>query len=161
MYPAAGTVQGWDDFHGRPHPTGTASLDALVDAGIITGWSFVNGNRDRLSLSFQADTVPIAIGICAAQPELCAVVAVGVTISIYVVWPELKELLEAIQRSKTDITQNRQAAQQVSKEPGCRKPTPQDFETVHEILKAQKSKGETVTYDDLLDAWREVLCPGH
>jgi RHS repeat-associated protein len=99
MYPAAGTVQGWDDFHGRPHPTGTASLDALVDVGVITGWSFVNGNRDQLSLSFQAQTAPIAIGVCVAQPELCVVV--GGVISITVMWPELKEVLSAIQHQIT------------------------------------------------------------
>jgi hypothetical protein len=71
----------------------------------------------------------------------------------------LPRLPPPISFAKSDVKQNRQAANQVSKEPGCRAPQPEDFETVHEMIKDLKGPNGLVTWEQLLNAWREVLCP--
>ncbi len=74
------------------------TLHALRQDGLIDGWSFVDGVMSDMALSFSPKTAEIAAGVCLAQPELC-VIAVGV--SIYVAWPNLQELIRAIQRGIT------------------------------------------------------------
>ncbi len=59
---------------------------------------------------------------------------------------------------KEDIQQNLDAARIVSREPGCRAPEPDDFNTVHEIIQEQKGPDGLVSWETLLEAWREVLC---
>jgi RHS repeat-associated protein len=69
-------------------------------------------------------------------------------------------LTGAIFASKADLKQVRDAGRSVGREDGCRAPEPDDFELVHEILKDLKGPNGNVTWEDLLDAWREVLCGG-
>ncbi|MBX9602273.1 MAG: hypothetical protein K2X35_14795, partial [Bryobacteraceae bacterium] len=82
------------------------------------------------------------------------IIAAGVTVAtayvIYSAWTYLKE----------DIKQNRDAARQVSKEPGCRSPTPRDYERAEQEMRRHKSKGETLSYEELLEIWRDILCRG-
>jgi len=53
--------------------------------------------------------------------------------------------------SKADIKQNRDAANQVGREEGCRSPTPDDFDTAHEMMEAEKGPNGLVPYDVLLE----------
>jgi hypothetical protein len=57
-----------------------------------------------------------------------------------------------------DVQQFAAAGQQVGREKGCRPPENKDFRRVHDAIQKLKNTGETVTYEDLLEAWREVLC---
>jgi Flp pilus assembly pilin Flp len=80
---------------------------------------------------------------------------------IWDVWLRIDVALTgAIFASKADLKQVRDAGRSVGREDGCRAPEPDDFELVHEILKDLKGPNGNVTWEDLLDAWREVLCGG-
>jgi hypothetical protein len=52
------------------------------------------------------------------------------------------------------------AGKEVSRESGCRAPTPGDFERVHEYIKHEKRPDGKAPYEILLEAWRAVLCKG-
>ena len=56
-----------------------------------------------------------------------------------------------------DLAQVRAAGGEVAREPGCRKPEPRDFDRLHEILRSQKQKGDMVSYDTILEAWRGLV----
>jgi hypothetical protein len=91
-----------------------------------------------------------------AGAVLCPECAVALGIGIAAA--ELYAAYRIYQTKKTDIKQVRDAARQVSMEPGCRPPNPEDFNKVHAIIEHQKGPGGKVSYDVLLEAWREVLC---
>ena len=54
---------------------------------------------------------------------------------------------------------NRRSGMRSESRPGpvCRLPQPGDDER-DDISRSMKSRGETVSFDEILDAWREVLC---
>ena len=59
---------------------------------------------------------------------------------------------------KADIKQVRDAAKQVAREPGCRSPDPDDYNKLHDLLEDMKGQDGKVSWDALMEAWREVLC---
>jgi RHS repeat-associated protein len=62
--------------------------------------------------------------------------------------------------TKRDVKQARDAGKQVGRERGCRSPEPDDFETAHDMMESEKGPNGMVTYEQLLEIWREILCGG-
>ncbi len=98
----------------------------------------------------------VAAGVRGLDTTLATVIVAGG--AVYGVWEIGKWLGGIYFARKADVRQNGAAAQQVGREDGCRPPNINDFRRVHDALQKLKSRGETMTYEDLLEAWREVLC---
>ncbi len=64
--------------------------------------------------------------------------------------------------AKRDIKKFHALGRQVGREPGCRNPTPEDLEKVHDYLTSIKigANDPNVTNEDILEAWRAILCSG-
>ena len=140
-------------------------------AGLNVGWGYADSSLNTLNVLMPYDEFTYfqaGSGVATAGTIVLGGETIGWSIIIGSIGPTvvvagaalgIVYLIDQIlQRSKADIKQNRQAAQQVSKEKGCRDPEPADFDTVHEVLKDLKGPNGKATYDELLDAWRSVLC---
>jgi hypothetical protein len=64
--------------------------------------------------------------------------------------------------AQASVKQVGQAGNQVGREPWCRPPRGDDFDKVYKIIKAGKlgPADHSQTYEEILEAWREVLCGG-
>lgn len=62
---------------------------------------------------------------------------------------------------KADLRRFRSAGSRVGREDGCRSPEPDDFDAAHDYLKSIKlgANDPNVTMEDILEAWRAILCP--
>ena len=81
--------------------------DAFDGTGdIIEDWDYANRYGTAFNITLASPGVKeVAIGICAAQPELC--IAAGGLFTIYVTWRHLPALIETIRRGLRDPAQVR------------------------------------------------------
>ncbi|MEW5980490.1 MAG: RHS repeat-associated core domain-containing protein, partial [Acidobacteriota bacterium] len=135
--------------------------------GVIMDWDYANSSGSRFSILFPqdvfqqtfADVTSGGVIILAGGPVSWTTIGTAVLI-VSVSALAVQAISQIIQKQKADIAQFDAAGKQVSREPGCRAPEPGDGRRVHDILRRQKLRGDKVTYEELLDAWRQVLCSG-
>jgi RHS repeat-associated protein len=84
----------------QPGPGGGPGITAGIPPGLLGPWSYGGDNTFGLALPF-ADGGAVAVGVCVAQPELCLAVGVGAVVTIYVLAPGIRALIEAIQSQIT------------------------------------------------------------
>jgi len=140
----------------------------LADLGV--GWGYAEASLNFVNVFLPQDVFQVAF-----LPQLAGAGTAGGTIILAggpISWAAVGTLIvvtavgvaavyaigQVIQASKADIRQNRAASRQVAREQGCRPPTDDDYEHVHEIIKDQKGPDGKVSYEVLLNAWRQVLC---
>ena len=128
----------------RIDPMGRAEMvdTSLLYAVMVTG---------AVAITAQQELKTHAIGN--------ALVALGMGIND--LWDTISlDLVGVMFAIKADIKQNRDAANQASRGDHCRAPTPDDFETAHYMMEAEKGPNGLVPYNKLLEIWREILCGG-
>jgi RHS repeat-associated protein len=136
---------------GAPDPLSVATGNVLNQ---FPGLPFADAQTlARILLAGGSIGICVGGGVCEVVAAAAAGAAVGVTVGYLI-----KLGMDWIYATKADIKQVQDAARTVSREPGCRPPTPDDYEKVHEIIKGQKGPDGKVPYSVLLDAWRQVLC---
>jgi len=74
------------------------SIHSLGD--LVSNWQWANPQTTAVYLSFAGSATDVIIGICAAQPELCVVVAGG-ALTIYVTATYLPQLINAIKLAES------------------------------------------------------------
>jgi RHS repeat-associated protein len=84
----------------QPGPGGEPGITAGIPPGLLGPWTYGGDNTFGLALPF-ADGGAVAVGVCVAQPELCLAVGVGAVVTIYVLAPGIRALIEAIQSQIT------------------------------------------------------------
>ena len=83
-----------------PQQIATSLLADLGRHGVIWWWS--TDDFQNFQLTAAGDAAEIAVGICAVQPEVCLAVGVGLGVyTIYVTWPQLQALVDALRRGIT------------------------------------------------------------
>jgi RHS repeat-associated protein len=134
-----------------PLPSGTPNTTGTYGQGQYGLGPYANGYAPAIALG--GTTICVGSGVCEV-----VVTAAGVGATLWATWKVATWATGIYFARKADVRQFAAAGKQVGREPGCRPPTNADFEVVHEIIKDLKDATGKVSYEDLLDAWRQVLC---
>jgi RHS repeat-associated protein len=105
-----------------------------------------------IAIGLGGEVICVGTGACEIVAAIAGVAAVG-----YGIYLGAKALTN-VYASQRGNEQVKQSGAQVAREPGCRAPTPGDFEILHEAIRELKGRNGKVTYEQLLEEWREILC---